>query len=174
MVSKNKIPALVLIVLYSCPGGGLEVFLLCRSATVAVNLKRMCCEGKKPTYEILKKAPTRLIKKDKKIITAGDDPVKLRDAWRNRQREWLNCEGRRVKERNLSRSAGLYLWDQMQVHKNKNIQEILDVFYDTLKKIEQAYPEAPEFPFLKEDRLLRSWITATDLCITHYKFLPVH
>ena len=36
MVSKNKVPAMVFIVLFSCPGDGLEVFLLCRSATVAM------------------------------------------------------------------------------------------------------------------------------------------
>jgi len=137
-------------------------------------------------YEIIPESPKSVRPKDKKAIIATDsflksgqfsDYTKLKAALRNQKKAWLKIDGKRIKRRNFSRAAGLFLWDLKEDQGCLN-KQLIDYFYNEMnrlyEKLEDKYgPHEIERYVLDEGHELRKIINNTDKCIKKMDVLPI-
>ncbi len=119
--------------------------------------------------------PEALMTKEARIITARKRLLKSRNrknadrmatAIRNRDREQLRINQKRMKTNNLLRAAGLYLWDQKQ--------EAGALSLDMIKNFYADFPDLPDRYQLDDlGHELRKIVKKTGLCIKHMGLLPM-
>jgi len=135
-------------------------------------------------YRILDGAPEKLIRKDKKIFTLAESVFQEKadfkfftEAIRQRKREILKLQGRRIKTKNLARAVGLRLWD-LRANYGCLGKAVFEDFEKDLYSCYFAQPENSNSPdleryYLYARREQQKILHNTSICIEKIDVLPI-
>lgn len=139
----------------------------------------------KGKYEVLREAPEKIITRDRKIIIAMDkfaksssrkDARAIENAMREKIRESLKYRGKPIKQNNLRRAMGLFLWDKKKednISLSQAIEKLDRVLRSLYKKFELKYQTDISLRKLPTEEILKKLTRQTDLCISKKDMLPI-